>query len=90
MIETEGEYQAALDRAWRLKERVPRSLVLAIEAYEDEHYPMDPPSLWARLAQSNKTSSMIMAPWARWSSRTSLRSRHCKKSWPHINGRLHQ
>ena len=50
MIETEGEYQAALDRAWRLKERVPRSLVLAIEAYEDEHYPMDPPSLWARLA----------------------------------------
>ena len=90
MIETEGEYQAALDRAWRLKERVPRSLVLAIEAYEDEHYPMDPPSLWARLAQSNKTSSMIMAPWARWSSRTRLRSRHCKKSWPHINGRLHQ
>ena len=56
MIETEREYQAALDYIWFLvgqNEDTIRALdavVLAIEAYEDEHYPMDPPSLWARLA----------------------------------------
>ena len=52
-IESEEEYQIALDRAWSLMDAVSGSieeqelilLAVLIEKYEDEHYPIDPPSL---------------------------------------------
>ena len=58
MIATEEEYEAALGLIAMLFDAEPGSdeerqldeLVDAVVAYEDEHYPMDKPSLLARLA----------------------------------------
>jgi len=60
VIRTEAEYQKAFDRAELLVPlcesgdgdacRALESLAHTISDYEDEHYPMDKPSLLARLA----------------------------------------
>ncbi len=52
-IESEEEYQTALDRIWLLMDaeaETPEgeeleSLGVLVEEYENEHYPIDPPSL---------------------------------------------
>ena len=52
-IESEEEYQTALDRIWLLMDaeaETPEceeleSLGILVEEYENEHYPIDPPNL---------------------------------------------
>lgn len=56
-IRTEQDYEAALARIYELFHAAPgtpdsdelESLVDLVEEYEDEHYPIDPPSLSAAI-----------------------------------------